>query len=46
MGCGGNLLLDRVVGAKLKFVAPKEDRGVVDYASLYKMMEQYADQLS
>ena len=45
-GCGGNLLLDCVVGAKLKFVPPKPDIGVVDYESLYKMMEEYADQLS
>ena len=45
-GCGGNLLLDCVVGAKLKFVPPKPDIGVVDYESLYKMMEQYADKLS
>ena len=45
-GCGGNLLLDCVVGAKLKFVPPKPDIGVVDYESLYRMMEEYADQLS
>ena len=46
VGCGGNLLLDRAVGAKVLLVPPKEDRGVVDYESLYKMMDEYADKLS
>ena len=34
------------MGAKLLLVPPKEDRGVVDYASLYKMMDEYTDKLS
>ena len=46
VGCGGNLLLDRAMGAKVLLVPPKEDRGVVDYESLYKMMDEYADKLS
>ena len=46
VGCCGNLLLDRAVGAKLLLVPPKEDRGVVDYDSLYEMIEQYAGRLT
>lgn len=46
VGCGGNLLLDRAVGAKLLLVPPKEDKGVVDYESLHKMVGEYANKLS
>ena len=39
-------MLDRAVGANLLLVPPKEDRGVVDYESLYRMMDDYAEKLS
>lgn len=46
MGCEGNLLLDRSVGAKIVLVSPK---GGEEYGSemdrLGQMMEEYVDDL-